>query len=170
MKSTAKTKVGGIFTFALKRDGQIIEKVHAKNIVVDEALKYYQETALNNGTAKPTWYLGLFKGTRTPEATDTGTTISALQEELTTEYSETNRVTWIVNAVVDNNIGNNDAPASFNMVVGETVTGAMLMSENTKGGSVAGTILMAAAKFSSARVVISGDEIILTYELTMTNQ
>lgn len=164
-----KAQASGIFTVVIKRNGKIIDKFDSTNIVVDEGLNHMHNATFKGATQKATWYIGLYGNNYTPVAGATGITIAAASGELTTQYSEASRQTW--NSVVADNVIDNDAsPATFTMAADDTIYGAFLVSESTKGGAVAGTILMGASLFSSgSRTVLTGDEVVIKYKVTLTS-
>ena len=56
-----------------------------------EGLNHMLSVTVKNGTPVPQWYIGLFEGDYSPDATVTAATLPALATECTA-YSETTRV------------------------------------------------------------------------------
>lgn len=168
-KLKSKTFAEGKFIVTQLRKGKVIDTWESKNLVVDEGLNYYQGAALNGDAAKTTWYLALFSNNRAPSPGDTGTTVSSASGEVTTQYVETHRPTWVPDAIASGVISNNSTPAVFTIDTDVSLYGAFLVSENTKGGSVVGTILMGEALFGSNRDAIVGDVINVTYQITLSS-
>jgi len=169
MQVETKAQAAGVFHLALKRDGKIIEKWDSPNLIVQEGRTLYQTSALTGGTPKTAWYLALFGNNRTPLDGDTGITIASLSGELTTEYDEVNRPAWVSNAAPTDVVSNSDNPGIFNINQTITIYGAFMVSENTKGGAVAGTMLMGESLFPASRDAQAGDQVIITYDITLSS-
>lgn len=154
------------------RNGQLLHEEESENLVVDEGLTHYHSATLRGGTQNATWYIGIFANNRTPVATDTAATIAGLAGEITTLYDEAVRQTWTPNAAagdpaLDKVITNSSSTATFTINGSTNVAGAFLISDSTKGGT-AGT-LMAEKLFGSVRAAVSGDQIVITYQLTLSS-
>ena len=155
--------VGGYFTYEHIRDGKVIDTWKEKNIVVNQGLNYILDAALSGGTVNTTHYVGLFSNNYTPIASTLVTNLT----EVNAKYDELTRPTWTEAGASSQSISNSASPASFTFNASETVYGAFLISNNTKGGTT-GT-LIAASKFASARSVIAADVINVTYTLSASS-
>lgn len=164
-----KLKVGGTFTFEHVRNGEVIDTWEQPNLVVDEGLTYALDAAYSGGTPITTWYIGLFKNNYTPIAGNVASTFAGagVANEVTTEYSQANRVTWVEPGVSAKAITNAASPAVFSFTSPVTVYGAFMISNNTKGGT-SGT-LSAASKFASSRAMLSSDDLRVTYALSIAS-
>jgi hypothetical protein len=162
-------KVGGVFRFEHIRDGKVIDSWDTSNIVVNQGLNYILDAALSNGVIIPTWYIGLFKNNYTPIATDVKATFtgSGVANEATTEYSETIRPTWVDAGAASQSISNSASPAVFTFASAVTIYGALMTSTNTKGDT-AGTLL-AAAKFTTSKVMAIADQLNISYIISATS-
>ena len=162
-------KVGGVFTFEQVRDGKVVDTWTQDNIVVDEGLNYLLNSSLVAATPITTQYLGVFKNNYTPLAANVASTFtgSGVANEATTEYSESTRPVWNRVTATAKVVTNTASPATFTFASGVTLYGAFLVSTNTKGGTT-GT-LIAASKFSSARVMLISDVLNVTYSLTISS-
>lgn len=163
MENTNKFSIGGIFTFEQVRNGKVIDTWSQENIVVDTGLNYLLDAALSGGTVNVNHYIGLFSNNYTPIA---GTIISDLVE-VNAKYDEVTRPIWSELGAVTKTITNSASPATFTFNAGETVYGAFLTSNQTKGSNT-GT-LVAASKFLASRVMIASDVLRVTYTLTISS-
>ena len=155
--------VGGYFTYEHIRDGKVIDTWKEKNIVVNTGLNYILDAALSGGTVNTTHYVGLFSNNYTPIASTLVTNLT----EVNAKYNELTRPTWTEAGASSQSISNSASPAAFTFNASETIYGAFLISNNTKGGTT-GT-LIAASKFASARSVIAADVINVTYTLSASS-
>lgn len=156
-------KVGGYFTYEHIRDGEVIDTWKEKNIVVNTGLNYLLDSALSGATVATSHYIGLFSNNYTPIA---GTLITDLTE-VNAKYTEATRPAWTEAGAASQAITNSASPAAFTFNASETVYGAFLISNNTKGGTT-GT-LIAASKFSSSRAMLSTDVLNVTYTLSASS-
>jgi hypothetical protein len=162
-------KIGGIFSYEHVRDGEVIDTWKEPNLVVDQGLTYILDTALSGGTQLNNWYIGIFKNNYTPVAADTAATFPGVGAalEAISEYSEAARPSWVEAGVTAKTITNTASPAVFTFASGVTIYGAFLVNTSTKGGTT-GT-LAAASKFSSSRVMLTGDKLNVTYTLVISS-
>ena len=141
--------------------GNIKDTDVISNRIVDEGLDYTLDAALNgNGVSE--WYIGLISGDPTVAASDTLSSHPGWIE--ITQYDATTRNTWNSGSVVNQQITNEGNPATFIFNEdGLTVGGAMLVSNNTKGGTTG--ILYAAGAFEKGNKLFDeGDVIEVTAE------
>ena len=162
-------KIGGVFSYEVIRNGEVIDKWEDKNIIVDEGLNYILDTAFSAGSPITTWYLGLFKNSYTPVASNTLATFPGVgvAAEATTEYNEANRPAWVEAGVSAKVITNSASPAVFNIGSAVTIQGAFLASSNTKGGTSG--VLSAASKFPASRILQVNDVLNIVYSLTISS-
>lgn len=163
IKDIQELAVGGYFTYELVRDGEVVDTWKEKNIVVNEGLNYILNAALSGGTVNTAHYVGLFSNNYTPIASTVVTNLT----EVNAKYNEATRPTWSETGAASQSITNSATPASFTFNASETLYGAFLISNNTKGGT-AGT-LIAASKFSSARSVLAADVLNVTYTISASS-
>lgn len=164
-----KFQLAGVYTFEHIRDGQVIDSWDDTNIVVDEGLNYILDAAFSAGTPLTAWYVGLFKNNYTPVYNNVASTFAGagVANEVTSEYSEGTRPLWVDAGAAAKTITNTASPAVFTFGTGVTVYGAFLISNSTKGG-LTGT-LASASKFSTSRVMLTGDKLNVTYSLTVSS-
>ncbi len=158
--------VGGYFTYEHIRDGKVIDTWKEKNIVVNTGLNYILDAALSGGTVNTAHYVGLFSNNYTPNNAGVGTLITDLTE-VNAKYNETTRPIWSEAGASSQTISNSASPAAFTFNASETIYGAFLISNNTKGGTT-GT-LIAASKFASSRAMLSSDVLNVTYTLSASS-
>ena len=166
-----KSKAGGVYRIeCFNKDGELKWFVEDHKLVVNEGLQYMNAAALTGGSASATWYLGLYGAgaSNTPAAGDTMSSHAGWTE--VTPYSNATRptCTFATPTTADPSVATNSAsPATFNINATQTVGGAFLVSNSTKGGST-GT-LFSASDFSSPgdRSVVSGDTLNVTYTFSL---
>lgn len=158
--------VGGVFSGEIIRDGKVIEQFEDHNLVVNEGLDSLINIMLHAGTQITSWYIGLFEGNYTPVATVTAATIASAATE-STAYNETTRQLYNNAASSGQSTTNSANKATFTINATKTMYGAFLISNSTKSGTT-GT-LFAAAAFSTAKSVVSGDQLLLTYTFTASS-
>jgi hypothetical protein len=153
------------------KDGNLKWEAEEHNLVVNTGLQYMCGTALTSVTQVTTWYIGLYGAgaSNTPAAGDTMASHAGWTE--VTPYSNATRPTstFATATTANPSVATNSAsPASFTINATQTVGGAFLVSDNTKGGST-GT-LFSAADFSSPgdRSVVSGDTLNVTYTMSLS--
>lgn len=156
----SKIYVAGRYDGVIIRDGKIIEEFSEPNLVVDEGLNKLLNIMFNAATQITTWYLGVFEGNYTPVASVTAATIASAATECTA-YAASSRPEYSEAASTAKSTTNSANRASFVFNATKTVYGAFLISDSTKSGT-SGT-LFSAARFSTAKSVESGDELLLTY-------
>jgi hypothetical protein len=160
---SSQLKVGGKFLGQIVRQGQIIDEFEDSNLVVNEGLNSLLNIYFGGSTQITTWYLGLFEGNYTPVATVTAATITAASTECVA-YDETTRREYQEASASAQSITNAANRATFTFNATKTVYGAFLVSDATKSATT-GT-LFSAARFSTAKAVVSGDQLLLTYNFT----
>ncbi len=158
--------VMGVFELEHRRNGKLIGRDIASNIVTTEGLNHILSTVVAGGSAVSPWYIALFEGNYTPVAGLTAATFTASATECTA-YDEAARVAYVEGTPSGGVIDNSASRAVFTMNATKTVYGGALLSVSTKS-STSGTLL-AAARFSSSRAVVDDDELSLRYSLTLTS-
>lgn len=162
-KQTIKSKLGGIFTGEIVRKGKVIDRWSDHNLVVNEGLDALLNIMFHGSTQITTWYIGLFEGNYTPVSTVTAATIVSASTECTA-YSQSTRPAYDEAASSGQSVTNTASRATFTFSANKTIYGAFLSSLATKSGTT-GT-LFSAARFSTAKNVENGDELLLTYVFT----
>ena len=158
--------VMGVFELEHRRNGKLIGRDIASNIVTTEGLNHILSTVVAGGSAVSPWYIALFEGNYTPVAGLTAATFTASATECTA-YDEAARVAYVEGTPSGGVIDNSASRAVFTMNATKTIYGGALLSVSTKS-STSGTLL-AAGRFSSSRAVVDVDELSLWYSLTLTS-
>lgn len=138
-----------------------------ENLVVNEGLNHILDIVLSGGTQLTTWYLGLINGSSpTIAAGNTYASHGGWSEN--TNYSQSNRPTWSDAGPSSQSITNSASPATFSINSnGQTIGGAFLASNNTKGDTAAsGARLYAAGAFASAKALDNGETLTVTATFT----
>lgn len=142
-------------------DGKVkwVEDIH--NIVVNAGLNDLLDKYFKGSTYTAAFYVGL-KDTGTPAAGDTMS--SHASWATITPYSDATDPALTLGTVSGQSVDNSANKAQFNINATDTVYGAFVKTDNTKGGT-AGT-LYGVADFSGARSVENGDTLNVTVTLT----
>lgn len=165
--SKQNVKLGGVFKLQhFNKDGNLIGEQEFPNGITDVGLNKILNDMFDGGSsASPsgTWYCGLIDnaGFSALAAGDTMASHSGWSES--TDYTESNRVTWGVGAASARSV-TNSTTMDFSINATVTINGIFIVDNNTKGGT-SGT-LWATASFSSAVSATSGDTLKVTYTVS----
>ena len=162
----SKVNFQNVFSNDVLRDGKLLGEEYSSNLVVTEGLNETLESTLAGVTPVTQWYLGIYEGNYTPQATDTGATIAASSTE-SSSYTEAVRQNLTLGSVASGSVNNDASKATFSINASVTIYGVMCISTSTIN-DVAGT-LFSASKFASGRPLISGDSLIIGYTVTVTD-
>ena len=162
---------GGRFKVeCLDKDGNLKWTAESKNLVVNVGLQDMNTQYFKGATYTAAWYIGLYgaAASNNPAAGDTMSSHAGWTE--ITGYSNANRPTATFGTATTADpsvIDNSASPASFSINATNTIGGAFLTSNNTKGGTTG--ILFSAADFQSPgdRSVVSGDTLNVTYTFSL---
>lgn len=162
---------GGRFKVeCLDKDGNLKWTAESKNLVVNVGLQDMNTQYFKGATYTAAWYIGLYgaASSNNPAAGDTMSSHLGWVE--ITGYSNANRPTATFGTATTADpsvIDNSASPASFSINATNTIGGAFLVSNNTKGGTTG--ILFSAADFQSPgdRAVVSGDTLNVTYTFSL---
>lgn len=163
--------VDGVFHHWLGKGGKNAEGAdfqESPNIVVNQGLNYFLDSALSGGTVFTTWYIAPFKANYTPLAGDTGTDFpTGAKGDEATEYDELNRVTWVDAGPSAQSITNSAAPSVFTFNASVSVYGAFMVSGSTKSST--SDTLLAASRFAAVRNLVATDILNVTYTLNIAD-
>lgn len=142
-----------------------------RNLVVTEGLAHLLNVALGAKAKAAGYYLTLFSGTAAPAANWTAASFAATANEivsLTEGYTNPTRPAWGPADTNGNTIDNYAAVATFTIATSGvlTVTGAAMLTNNTRGGTT-GT-LISASKFPAERQFQNGDAFDVGYRMSLT--
>lgn len=150
--------------FVVSKRGQP-EEVY-ENLVVNEGLNYLLGAGFGATSVLGNWYIALFSGNITVQATLTAATFPATATEWT-NYDETTRGAWTRDSVAAGAVNSFADKASFTSSAdAQTVRGAALLSDSAKG-AVTGK-LMAAARFGTDKGLDEGEILDVGYGFQLT--
>lgn len=141
-------------------DGQEKWREEAANLVVYAGRNSLLDTWFAGAAYTASPFVGL-KGSGTPSTADTMASHATWSEIV--PYADATRPAYVPGAASTGSITNSGSPAVFNINATATVSGCFITTNSTKSGTT-GT-LFAATDFASARGVISGDTLNVTYSL-----
>lgn len=158
----ANVKMGFVYEFEQFRNGVLIDKWTAENLMPDAALEYVTRSSMDGLTDISTWYIGLYEQAYTPTGTETASMIPGTIVEFTS-YSESTRPAW--NKVYSTNLLTNTASkavftSSLTGASTKTIHGVFTVSAPAKNAST-GTLLSVAA-YSPTKIVGAGDVLNVT--------
>lgn len=156
------------------RDGKLLfdEWEPEPNIVTTAGLNHFLDVVLGATAKSTTWYVFIFKNNVTPAAGDTAAKLGAAGaygecQDADYDLPLTNRPEYIDVPAAAGVMTNTASKAQFTMAASITVYGAGMVDVQAKTGTT-GTLL-AAKKFTTARVVVDDDELFVTYQHTATS-
>lgn len=136
-----------------------------ENLVVTLGRNELLDALFTAAPAAFNWYVGL-KDTGTPVAADT--MASHASWATITPYSNATDPAWTANGAASAGaMSNSSSKAVFNINATDTVFGAFLKNNNTKGGTTGD--LYGVGDFSSSRDVESGDTLNVQVDLSITS-
>lgn len=155
--------VGGYFEVSV--NGGDFEK--APNLVPTEGLNHLLGVTLSQDTQKLGFYVSLFSGNVTVQASWTGANYVANATEFT-NYDEATRVAWVEAGAAAGSISNTASPAVFTMGTGGgTIRGAALLEASAKSATTG--VLIAAARFLTDKVMAEDEELRIKYTISATS-
>ena len=144
------------------RGGKVIDEFDTHNLVTYQGLDSLLGVMFTNASQITSWFIGIFSGNYTPVATDTAATFPASATEITA-YSGSTRPAFLGTEATQN-VTNTTSVAAYTFSAPVSVWGGFLSSSAVKSG-VAG-ILFSAAKFTAAKSMDTGDQLLVTYSFT----
>lgn len=158
-----KLFIGGTFEVAVN-DGPFEV---CPNLVPTEGMNHILGVALKQATQKAAFYVALFSGNVTPQATWTGANFDTNATEFT-NYNEATRVLWQAGSVTGGAVSNTATPAVFTMGTGGgTIRGAALLESSTKEDNSG--VLIAASRLQSDKTLDTGEELRVKYSISVTS-
>jgi hypothetical protein len=170
-QTNESSRAGGVFHVqCFDKDGNLKWEADKHNLVVNAGLKDMNDKYFTGSGYTAAWYIGLYGSgaTNNPAASDTAASHPGWTE--ITPYSNATRPACSFGAATTADpsvITNSSSPAQFSINATETIGGAFLISDNTKGGTTG--VLFSAVDFSSPgdRAVVSGDTLLVTYTFSL---
>jgi hypothetical protein len=146
------------------RDDNLKATYEFPNGIVDEGLNHILDTQFNSGTPVTTWYIGLVDNSGFSAFADADTLSSHAGWSESTNYTESNRVTWPSDAASSRSISNSTT-ANFSLNATGNLKGIFVSSNNVKSTGNTGTLWSTAA-FSSVVATSNGDTLKVTYTIS----
>lgn len=156
-------------------DGEV---EHHKNLITTEGLAHVLNVAMG-ATPKPSaYYLALFNGSATPQASWNAASFSAVAGEITSQaegYTSATRPVWTpatANGGSIDNIGkgSDDLSSAAKVTIATAsqlnVTGIALLTASAKGATTG--VLVSAFKMPLARTLQNGDTFFIGYRFSLT--
>jgi len=158
----SKILAQGVFRYNIR--GQ--EEEFSNNLVVNEGLDYLLGAAVSGTSTISNWFIAVFSGDVSVQASWTGANFPAGATEFT-DYGSATRPSWGKGAVASGGVDSFSNKAAFvSTVDGAVLRGAALISASGKG-STTGT-LMAASRFTSDKNLDTGEILDVGYGLLLT--
>lgn len=146
------------------KNGQLKWVDGFENLVVNLGLNLLLDNSFDAAAGSVLWYVGL-KDTGSVAAGDTMGSHAGWAT--ITPYSDATDPAWTKNGSASGGaMSNSSSKAVFNINATDTIFGAFLKSDNTKGGT-AGT-LYGGGDFGASRAVVDGDTLSVQVDLTVT--
>ena len=163
-----KLEVGGIFEIECVRNGKVIWREKTHNKVTNEGLDAILNIMLHATTQITTWYCALVESNTVAAS---GMTYAVPVYTETIAYDEATRPEYVEAAASSQSITNSASKATFTINSPKTMYGAALVGGGAGASTKADTAssggkLFCFALFGTARAVLSGDVINLTYTIS----
>jgi hypothetical protein len=165
---TERVAVYSIWEWELYRKGKLIwESGPKRNRVVTEGLNHLLDVGFHGTAAIATWYVCPFNTDYNPLAGDVYATPGYTESEA---YTEGTRQAFVETAAASGSLNNNANKAVFSINATTTLYGGALVSDSTKGDTVAaGAVLYCASNFGEGKSVENGDTFKVELTLSLTN-
>ena len=138
-----------------------------KNLIPTAGRDYIIAAAMLGGSQFITWYISLYSGAYTPQATDTAANYPANATEITSAYSQAARPTLVPDAPGSGLFVNAGTPAVFSFTTTTTVHGGGLHSNSVKGGTTG--VLVSCVAAPSPKTVNAGETLQVIAGLALTS-
>lgn len=161
-------RVGGYWDVVC-RDENGVEKwaEHVHNLVTNQGLNHILNVVLHGTTPITAWYVAVFESDTTILATHTYAVPGYTES---TAYDEATRQAYTEAAASSQSITNSANKATLTISATKTMYGAALVgggsAATTKADTAGGGTLLCAVKFSTARSVVDGDTLEITYTIS----
>jgi len=136
------------------------------NLVTNEGLDALLDIMFHGTSQIGTWYIALFNDDHTVAAGDTYATPGYTESS---NYDEANRPAFTEATAASQSMTNSANKATFTMSTSETIYGAALVSDNTKGDTAATATLFGAAQFAASKAVEDDDTLKITVTITVSS-
>lgn len=166
--ATLGLRAGSIYRVeCFMRDGRLRWALELPNVVFDVGGRNdLLNVMFNAATQSTAWYISLVDNgsfTGYVQATDTMASHGGWIEN--SNYNAATRVVWTPSGAAAIGSIDNSPGGTFNFTTTETIRGAFLVDQNTKGGTTG--FLYGAVDFGAPRSVFSGDSMRVMIALTV---
>lgn len=142
---TTRSLVQGVVKYNKRGEPEEV----TSNLIVNQGLNYLLEAATSGTSAIGNWYVAVFSGDVTVQASWTAANFATNATEFT-NYENANRPAWNASEVSGGARDSFAHKAEFKSTVdGATLRGAALISSSAKGGTAG--VLMGATRFTSSK-------------------
>ena len=160
-----KTNLKGRFVVEHRDvEGNLKATYEFPNGIVDEGLNSILDVQFHGASQIGTWYIGLVDNSGWSAFADADTLSSHAGWTESTDYTESNRVTWDEDAAASRSISNSTT-ADFSVNATGNLKGIFVSSNNVKSTGNTGTLWSTAA-FSSVVATANGDTLKVTYTVS----
>lgn len=164
-----KAQAGGVFHFqCFDKDGNLKWEEKTHNLVVNEGLKFINDSVFTGTSYDADWYLGLITGPGGSNTYDADDTLADHPgwTEFVNYTGDRGAITFGSASLADPSVISNPAPVQFSISsTGGIVAGAFMtnVDDGTSG------VLFSASSFSAPgdRAVVSGDTLNVTYTFSL---
>lgn len=159
-------RIGGVFHVEHIRDGKVIDRQSAKNMVTTQGKNYALDVMFRSAQSKiNSWYIGLIGSTAPTTLAVTDAAPNTKGWTQAEPYATpAARPAWSPGAAANASMTNSTA-AEYTINAGATLTGIFITDLATKGGNIGTAVVFSTAAFSSPITVVSGDTFRVTYTL-----
>lgn len=160
---------GGVFSVqCFDKDGVLKWETTEHNLVVNEGLKFLNDSVFTGVEYTADWYLGLITGPGAGNTFAAGDTLAshAGWTEFVNYAGDRGAITFGAASLADPSVASNSAPVQFNVTAaGGVVAGAFMTNAETGTAGV----LFSASNFAAPgdRTVVSGDTLNVTYTFSL---
>lgn len=156
-----QVRVRGSFVVTCRAsDGSVRWKEGSLNLVVTVGKNDLLDQYFLGSAYTAAHYVGL----KTAGSINAADTMSSKSWTEITDYSNATRPTYTAAAASSGSTDNSGSPAVFNINGTATVGGCFISTDDTKGGTTG--VLFSATDFATARSVLSGDTLTVTYDIS----
>lgn len=148
------------------KDGVVRDSEIVDNLMPTEGLNHMMGVTLKGVVQVASWFVGAFEGNYTPVPGDTAATFPASAVE-STAYTETTRRALTLGTIAGGAVDNSAARAEFTLNAAKTLYGGFISSASAKGATSG--VLLSAVRFSSPKVLASGEVLRVTAGFTLVS-
>jgi len=158
-------KIGGVFTFEIVRNGEVVDSWSEKNLVTTQGIKAFLDSAFGFVASQPL-YLSIYEGNVTPTSSLTMANYASVCTEATS-YDSATRPAFV--GVNTNNLVSNVASmGEFLMTANKNIYGAALVMGGSDKGGTTGR-LISIRNFAASKSLLVDDILKVKFEFTATS-